>query len=127
MNVTDTKKAFLTAARAYERAARTKSCAIASTNLRLGQEWGHRGYESYREHVPVRLEYSRMAPAQRELFELWGSLAHAESNAHQNRLNQCGITQMQHERAYREDRARSEGAADRSRERQYRKRPKVRK
>ena len=123
MNIGDTKKALLTAARAYDRAMRAKTCALASTNLRLGQEWGHRGYTGYREHVPAKLEYSRMAPAQRELFELWGSLANAESRAHENRLDRCGITQMQHEQraaAARVDKT------DSSRERQYRKRPKRR-
>jgi hypothetical protein len=126
MNAADTKKALLTAQRAYDRATRAKTCALAQTNLRLGQQWGQRGYEGYREHVPAKLEYSRMAPAQRELFELWGSLANAESRAHENRLDRCGITQTQHERAYWEDRARSADAADKSRERQYRKRSKKR-
>jgi hypothetical protein len=124
MNIADTKKALLTAQRAYDRAMRAKTCTLAATNLRLGQEWEQRARAGVRENLPTKLEYRHWSPERKELFELQATLANAEMNAHQNRLEQCGITQMQHERAYWEERARSESAADKSHERQYRKRSK---
>lgn len=126
MNIADTKKALLTASRAYDRAMRAKTCGEAANNLRLGQKWEQRGREGVRENIPTKLEYRYWSPERRELFELQAALPNAEYNAHLHRLDKCGVTEMEHMRRAAEDRARSEGAADRARERQYRKRPKKR-
>lgn len=123
MNAADTKKALLTASRAYDRAARAKSCALASTNLRLGQQWEQRARDALRELLPKKLEYRHWSPERKELLELVGQLPNAESNAHHNRLDRCGITQMQHEQRAAAERV---DKTDSSRERQYRKRPKKR-
>lgn len=126
MNAADTKKALLTAQRAYERAMRAKTCGEAANNLRLGQKWEQRGREGVRALIPQKLEYRHYSPMQRELFELQQLVPAFEWRAHEHRLKKCGLTQLQYEHAYWEDRARSEGAADRASERQYRKRPKKR-
>jgi hypothetical protein len=126
MNVADTKKALLTAARAYERATRAKTCGIATTYLRFGQKWEQRAREAMREIIPTKLEYRHWSPERKELFELVGHLPNAEYNAHLHRLEKCSVTEMEHMRRAAEERARSEGAADRSRARYERKRPKVR-
>lgn len=121
MNATDTKKALLTAYRAYERAMRAKTCGEAANNLRLGQKYQQRAWESLQTLVPRKLEPRHYSPAQRELLALDAQLPNAEMNAHLHRLNKCGVTQMQHEQraaAARVDKT------DSSRERQYRKRPK---
>lgn len=123
VNIADTKKALLTAQRAYERAMRARSCGEAANNLRLGQKWEQRGREGVRENLPTKLEYKYWSPERRELFELQQMLPNAEMNAHQHRLDKCGITQMQHEQRAAADRV---DKTDASRERQYRKRRKVR-
>jgi hypothetical protein len=122
MNAADTKKALLTAQRAYDRAMRAKTCAPAQTNLRLGQKWGQRGHEGVRALIG-KTRWDQMSPMQRELFTLDQQLPNAEYNAHLHRLDTCGITQMQHEQRAAADRV---DKTDDSRERQYRKRPKKR-
>ena len=125
MNATDTKKALLIAARAYERAMRAKTCGEAANNLRIGQKWFQIGHASVRKKYET-LSPKHWAPEWQEVYRLDGMLPNVEGNAHTNRLQRCGITQMQHEQQYWEDRARSEGAADRARARHERKRPKAR-
>lgn len=123
MNAADTKKALLTAQRAYARAMRADSCGVANNNLHLGQKWEQRGRDGVRALIPKKLEYRHYSPVQRELFELQAQLPNAEYNAHLHRLAKCDITQMQHEQraaAARVDKT------DSARERHYRKRPKVR-
>lgn len=123
MNIADTKKALLTASRAYDRAMRAKSCGEAANNFRLGQKWEQRGREGVRENIPTKLEYRHWSPERKELFELQAALPNAEMNAHLHRLDKCGITQMQHEQRAAADRV---DKTDSARERQYRKRPKKR-
>lgn len=121
MNAAETKKALLTAQRAYARALRADTCGLASNNLRLGQQAEQRARAGLRTLIPKKLEYRHYSPTQRELLALDAQLPNAEMNAHLHRLNKCGITQMQHEQraaAARVDKT------DSSRERQYRKRPK---
>lgn len=121
MNIADTKKALLTAQRAFDRAMRSKTCALANTNLRHGQKAMQEGHAGVRKNIPAKLEPRYYSPAQRELIALDSLLPNAEMNAHMHRLETCGTTQMQHERAYWESRV---DKTDSARERQYRKRPK---
>jgi len=121
MNVADTKKAILTAQRAYARAMRAKTCGEAANNLRLGQKQEQRAREALREILPTKLEYRHWSPERKELFELVGHLPNAEMNAHLHRLDKCGITQLQWEYRAAENRI---DKTDSSRERQERKRPK---
>jgi hypothetical protein len=121
MNIADTKKALLTAQRAYARAMRAKTCGEAANNLRLGQKQEQRAREALREILPAKLEYRHWSPDRKELFELVGHLPHAEMNAHLHRLDKCGVTQMQHEQRAAANRV---DKTDSSRERQERKRPK---
>ena len=123
MNIGDTKKALLTAARAYERALRAKSCGLASNNIRLGQQWEQRARDGMRKNIPAKMEVRYMSPARRELLELAAQLPNAEYNAHLHRLQKCGVTEMEHMRRAAEDRV---NKTDSARERQYRKRPKKR-
>ncbi len=123
MNAADTKKALLTAQRAYARALRATSCGLANNNLRLGQQAEQRARAGLRELIPKKLEYRHYSPTQRELFELQQQLPNAEYNAHLHRLATCGITQMQHEQRAAAERV---DKTDSSRERNYRKRPKKR-
>jgi len=125
MNIADTKKALLTAARAYDRAMRAKTCGEAANNLRLGQKVEQRAREALRELLPTKLEYRHWSPERKELFELVGHLPNAEMNAHLHRLDKCGITQMQYERQAAEERTRVAHGPEKSRERHERKRPKV--
>lgn len=123
----DAKKAFLVATRAYQRAEKAKTCALAQTNLRLGQQAFYRGMEAWERAKKLLGPSARhWTPEQHELVEIKGLLAAREWYAHENRLKRCGITQREYERAYWEDRARSEDAADRAMARQDRKRPKKR-
>jgi hypothetical protein len=126
MNVADTKKALLTAQRAYARAMHSKTCGEAANNLRLGQKYQQRAREALREILPAKLEYRHWSPERKELFELVGHLPNAEMNAHLHRLEKCGVTQMQHERQAAEERVREKYGPEKSRERQERKRPKRR-
>ena len=121
MNAADTKKALLTAQRAYERAMRAKTCGEAANNLRIGQKQEQRAREALRELLPTKLEYRHWSPDRKELFALVGTLPNAEMNAHLHRLRTCGITQMQYEQRAAAERV---DKTDSSRERQYRKRPK---
>lgn len=123
MNAADTKKALLTAQRAYERAMRAKTCGEAANNLRIGQKQEQRAREALRELLPKTLEYRHWSPERKELFALQAQLPNAEMNAHLHRLNKCGITQMQYEQRAAADRV---DKTDAARERQYRKRPKKR-
>lgn len=124
MNISDTKKAILTALRAYERGQQAKTCALAQTNLRHGQQWQQRSFVGMQKNIPTKLEFRYWSPERRELFELQGLMANAEWQAHENLLARCGLTQLQHEKRYWEDRARSEGVVDRALKRRDRKRPK---
>jgi hypothetical protein len=124
MNVADTKKALLTASRAYTRAMRAGACGPANNNLRLGQKWEQRGRDGVRALIPAKLEWRHYSPVQRELVELQQALPNAEYNAHLHRLGLCKVSQMDYERHAAEDRARSAHGADKSRERRERKRPK---
>jgi len=121
MNATDTKKALLTAQRAYARAMRAKTCGEAANNLRIGQKQEQRAREALRELLPTKLEYRHWAPERKELFALVGTLPNAEYNAHLHRLAKCNVTEMEHMRRAAADRV---DKTDSSRERQYRKRPK---
>ena len=125
MNVADTKKALLTAQRAYGRAMRAKTCGEAANNLRLGQKQEQRAREALREILPAKLEYRHWSPERKELFELVGHLPNAEMNAHLHRLDKCGITQSQYERQAAEARMHEKYGPEKSRERQERKRPKT--
>lgn len=124
MNVANTKKWLLTAARSYARAMEAKSCSLATTNLRVGQQAEQRAREGLREHLPRKLEPRFYSPVQRELSKLDAQLPNAEMNAHLHRLDQCGVTQMQHEQRAAKERQAVD--ADRSRDRRDRKRPKKR-
>lgn len=123
MNIADTKKALLTAQRAYARAMRAKTCGEAANNLRLGQKQEQRAREALREILPAKLEYRHWSPDRKELFELVGHLPNAEMNAHLHRLEKCGVTQMQWEHRAAAERV---DKTDSARERQERKRPKTR-
>jgi hypothetical protein len=123
MNVAATKKALLTAQRAYARAMRAKSCGEAANNLRLGQKAEQRARDALRELLPAKLEYRHWSPERKELFELVGHLPNAEYNAHLHRLQKCGVTEMEHMRRAAADRV---DKTDSARERQERKRPKTR-
>ena len=123
MSPEDIKKSFETAQRAYARAERAKTCGEAQNNLRLGQKHEQRARDALREFIPAKLEYRHYSQIQRHLFELKTSMASAESNAHQNRLAQCKISQMQYESAAAAARV---DKTDASIERQYRKRTKRR-
>jgi hypothetical protein len=125
MNVADTKKWLLVAGRAYVRAMEAKSCSLATTNLRLGQQAEQRAREGLREHLPRKLEPRFYSSVQRELSKLDAQLPNAEMNAHLHRLERCGITQMQHEQRTAKERQAVDD--NRARDRHDRKRPKVRK
>jgi hypothetical protein len=129
MDPGDTRKAFLTAQRAYERAMRANSCSLANNNLRLGQKWGQRGYESMRKLIPEKLEYRHYSQTQRHLLDLWSALSNYEMNAHVHRLDKCNTTMLKHEQRYWEDRIKENASEQASRavDRHYRKRPKKRK
>ena len=125
MNAADTKKALLTAQRAYARAQRATTCGMAANNLRLGQKWEARGHAAMRALIG-KTEYRHFSPVLRDLFALDGLLPNTAGNAHEHRLKLCGLTAMQYEYEAAADRARSEGAVDRARDRYERKRPKAR-
>jgi len=123
MNANDIKKTIRAAQRSYERALRANTCGLATLNVRHGQEFELRALRA-RTALVGKTEWSRMTPAQRELFELEGPLPSIGYNAHLHRLKLCGVTVMQHEQRAAADRV---DKTDDSRERQYRKRPKKRK
>ena len=119
MNAADTKKALLTAQRAYVRAMRADACGLANNNMRIGQKWEQRGRDGVRTLVPKKLEPRHYSLIQRELIELQAQLPNAEYNAHLHRLRTCGATEMEHMRRAAENRV---DKTDSARERQYRKR-----
>ena len=69
-------------------------------------------------------DFEKFSRGQAELLRTQGELPSHEDNAFQNMLDKCGSSRRLYQTAAAEDRARSEGAADRARERNYRKRPK---
>jgi hypothetical protein len=126
MNAADTKKALLTASRAFDRAMRAKTCGEAANNLRIGQKWLAVGHANVRKKYESKIPYKYWAPDWQEAYRLDGMLPNAEMNAHLHRLDKCGVTQMQHEQRAAEERARSGDAPEKARERYERKRPKRR-
>lgn len=83
-----------------------------------------RGWVSGTSKLLKKRDFAKFSRGQDELLRVQGTLPAYEDRAFQNMLDKCGSTRQAHERAVTEDRARSEGAADRARERNYRKRPK---
>ncbi len=118
------KQAFLTAQRAYQRTLKAKSCGLATNNFKLGQKQEQKARTALRELIPTKLEWRHYSQMQRHLSELQATLPNIEYNAHLHRLEQCGVGVLEHEYRAAADRI---DKTDSARERQDRKRSKVRK